>query len=139
MPLPRRMYAGGRIGESSSAARGRFSVQVVTRRGCVTYKEGRSGPLVFVRVRHRISNGTGLALIEDQDITSTEGGFAAGRVGSPAGVAPGARELDPRGSARRGPVVPLFRALTFNGHRIHYDRHLRRRARVTPVWSFTDG
>ncbi|MFG5409779.1 MaoC family dehydratase N-terminal domain-containing protein [Piscinibacter sakaiensis] len=87
VPLPRRMWAGGRLSFHHPLRVG----DELTRRSHiadVAVKHGRSGPLVFVTVRHEITNAQGLALTEEHDI------------------------------------VLLFRysALTFNGHRIHYDR-----------------
>jgi 3-methylfumaryl-CoA hydratase len=118
--LPRRMYAGGRIESHRSLCVG-DSVSRLSRVEDVTYKEGRSGPLVFVKVRHRISNGTGLALIEDQDIVYREDSRPGESVPQPR------RAPEPASWTRevRPDEVLLFRysALTFNGHRIHYDRH----------------
>jgi 3-methylfumaryl-CoA hydratase len=79
-------------------------------------KSGRSGPLVFVVVRHEISNSEGLAVTEEHDIVYRDHG-------------PGAPvQLAPADAAWERSIQPddvlLFRysALTFNGHRIHYDR-----------------
>jgi 3-methylfumaryl-CoA hydratase len=83
-------------------------------------KSGRSGPLVFVVVRHEISNAEGLAVIEEHDIVYRD----HSREKSPAGPAQPA----PADAAWERTIQPddvlLFRysALTFNGHRIHYDR-----------------
>ena len=87
----------------------------------ITLKEGRSGPLAFVAVHHRLSDGDGLCLEEEQDLVFRSAQKpAAGRTRS---------EPAPSGSPawiRRVTADPvlLFRysALTFNGHRIHYDR-----------------
>ena len=82
-------------------------------------KSGRSGLLVFVVVRHEISNAAGLAVAEEHDIVYRE----AAKPGEP----PPPGKAAPQSSAWRREIVPdpvlLFRfsALTFNGHRIHYD------------------
>jgi 3-methylfumaryl-CoA hydratase len=121
VPLPRRMWAGSqfefrrplRVGEAVARTSTIDSVQ---------RKDGRSGALVFVKVRHEIraAGETEAALVEFHDI-----------VYRPA-KAPGDVEPPPVAAAAHAPwqhrVVPddvlLFRysALTFNGHRIHYDR-----------------
>ena len=119
VPLPRRMWAGGRL-QWLAPLRVGEAVQRVSRIASVSHKAGRTGDLVFVLVRHEVSNAQGLALTEEHDIVYR----AAARPGDPvpppqAAPAPGAwsREIVP------DPVL-LFRysALTFNGHRIHYDR-----------------
>jgi 3-methylfumaryl-CoA hydratase len=86
----------------------------------VTGKQGRSGTLVFVTVRHEIANAGGVAIAEEHDIVYRD--HPAPDAPQPAPeVAPTdedfSREITP------DPVL-LFRysALTFNGHRIHYDR-----------------
>jgi 3-methylfumaryl-CoA hydratase len=88
----------------------------------VTQKDGRTGPLVFVKVRHELQaeGDAAPALIEFHDIVYREA-RRAGDVEPPPQPAP-------IGAPWQRTVVPddvlLFRysALTFNGHRIHYDR-----------------
>jgi 3-methylfumaryl-CoA hydratase len=119
VPLPRRMWAGGRLAFEHPLQVG-DEITRVSRIAAVDVKEGRSGPLVFVTVRHEISNARGLALSEEHDIVYRE---------APRPDAPAARPQPAPAEATfsRG-IVPdpvlLFRysALTFNGHRIHYDR-----------------
>ncbi|MBF5096507.1 acyl-CoA dehydrogenase [Azospirillum sp. INR13] len=118
--LPRRMFAGG---QSSYLAPLRLGVE--TRRRAeiigIQTKSGGSGPLIFVRVRHRFHQEGTLCIEEHQDIVYRDDG---GRVAAPVPV-----ELPPPADGTWSrQVVPdpvlLFRfsALTFNGHRIHYDR-----------------
>ena len=86
----------------------------------VTHKAGRTGDLIFVLVNHKISNQNGLAIIEEHDIVYRD---APGPDDKP--VAPTAAPSDAKWSKTITPDdVLLFRysALTFNGHRIHYDR-----------------
>lgn len=118
VPLPRRMWAGGQL-EFYSPLRVGDEVRRTSTIDDVKLKAGRTGQLCFVRVRHEISNSQGLALREFHDIVYRPHPVA--NAPEPAyEVAP------PSVLARR--VVPddvlLFRysALTFNGHRIHYDR-----------------
>jgi 3-methylfumaryl-CoA hydratase len=117
--LPRRMWAGSRLVFHRPLRVG-AAIQRTSRIADVTAKEGRAGPLVFVRVRHEIADGKGVAIVDEHDIVY-RGNPRPGDVAAPPPPAPGnhafAREIDP------GPVL-LFRysALTFNSHRIHYDR-----------------
>ncbi|HNJ75924.1 MAG TPA: MaoC family dehydratase N-terminal domain-containing protein [Azospira sp.] len=117
VPLPNRMWAGGRIemaGPLPIGARVKRRSQVLR----VDYKQGKSGDLVFVTVLHELLSVAGeLLLREEHDIVYTEG-----RVQRP--VLPAPAEAPAAGGPRFTPdAVMLFRysALTFNGHRIHYD------------------
>jgi len=119
VPLPRRMWAGGRLEFLAPLRIGDPIRRVSTIRN-VTAKSGRTGPLVFVLVRHEVFGPNGLALTEEHDIVYRDlapaGAPAMSAVASPA---------DPRWERTVTPDdVLLFRysALTFNGHRIHYDR-----------------
>jgi 3-methylfumaryl-CoA hydratase len=118
VPLPRRMWAGGQL-EFYSALRPGDEIRRTSTIDDVKLKSGRTGQLCFVRVRHEISNARGLALREFHDIVY--------RPEPVAGAPEPAYEPAPAGAITQQ-VVPndvlLFRysALTFNGHRIHYDR-----------------
>lgn len=118
VPLPRRMFAGGRQQFHGELHAGE-EISRVSRIADVTHKMGRNGPLVFVLVRHEISNKHGLALVEEHDIVYRESlrpGEGVQRP-QPAPVnAAWSREV-------LADAVVLFRysALTFNPHRIHYD------------------
>ncbi len=120
VPLPRRMWAGGRFAFHRPLRVGEVIRRTSTIAG-VTHKSGRSGDLVFVPVRHEIAGAGGdLALVEEQDIVYR----AAPRSGEAATMP----RLAPADAMWRRDIAPdsvlLFRysALTFNGHRIHYDR-----------------
>lgn len=119
--LPRRMWAGSQFSFHAPLHIG----DEVTRTSTidnVTEKEGRTGKLVFVKVKHEIRRGgeDQVALTEFHDIVYRDA------------VQPGAVEPAPTAAPAEAQwerkVVPddvlLFRysALTFNGHRIHYDR-----------------
>ena len=119
--LPRRMWAGSQFEFSHPLCVG----DAVTRRSTVvdvTEKLGRSGVLVFVKVRHEIHRDgePSPALIEFHDLVYRDAPIA-GATAPPPTLAPKTwsweRKISP------DPVL-LFRysALTFNGHRIHYDR-----------------
>ncbi len=121
VPLPRRMWAGGRLHWLSENP---LLVGQAMRRASsiasVTHKAGRTGDLLFVLVRHEVHNAKGLALIEEHDIVYRAAAQPTDPVPPPVAAE--------QGAAWRREIVPddvlLFRysALTFNGHRIHYDR-----------------
>ncbi len=119
VPLPRRMWAGGRL-EFHHPVQIGDDITRLSRIVDVSGKEGRSGTLVFVTVRHEISNASGVALTEEYDIVYRENPRHDAPVPKP--------QQAPAGEAFSREIVPdpvlLFRysALTFNGHRIHYDR-----------------
>ena len=121
VPLPRRMWAGSQLEFHAPLAVG----DAIVRRSTiadVTEKSGRAGALVFVKVRHEISRRAEAspAITEHHDIVYRE-------MPKP-GDAPPAAQPAPANAAWEKPWtaddVLLFRysALTFNGHRIHYDR-----------------
>ena len=120
VPLPRRMWAGGRLQWHAPLAVG-DAMRRVSRIESVTHKSGRSGEMVFVLVRHEVHGPSGLALSEEHDIVYR----AAARRGDP--VPPPQQPPLAGQAAWSRTIVPddvlLFRysALTFNGHRIHYD------------------
>lgn len=117
--LPRRMWAGGRL-EFRRPLRVGDAIRRVSTIKDVSGKVGRTGALCFVCVRHEISDGQGLALTEEHDIVYRDNPQPGAKAPPPQAAPDGetfSREIVP------DPVL-LFRysALTFNGHRIHYDR-----------------
>jgi 3-methylfumaryl-CoA hydratase len=117
--LPRRMWAGGRL-EFHHPLRVGERITRTSRIADVRFKQGRTGPLVFVLVRHEVANASGIALTEEHDIVYRD----HARRGD---VEPKPRFAPTDGAWQRTihpDDVLLFRysALTFNGHRIHYDR-----------------
>ena len=118
--LPRRMWAGSRIDYPAPLPVG----SEATRRSRilkVENKVGKRGSLWFVTVQHTTLAGTQTCIIEEQDIVYREA--------TPPGAAPAAPAQRHDGEAQWGRTVEpdttlLFRytALTFNGHRIHYDQ-----------------
>jgi 3-methylfumaryl-CoA hydratase len=115
--LPRRMWAGGRL---------RFTAPIrvgmhVTRDSTIadiTRRDGASGPLVFVTLRHEVreAGGGNVLLAEEHDIVYRGAEAPAARPAAPAPQGVWQERIVPD-------AVLLFRysALTFNGHRIHYD------------------
>ncbi|WP_198173336.1 FAS1-like dehydratase domain-containing protein [Cupriavidus sp. USMAA2-4] len=121
VPLPRRMWAGGQFEFRAPLRVGDRVVRTSTIDD-VSTKEGRTGKLVFVKVRHEVC-AEGLlepSLVEFHDIVYREA--------QPSGDVAAIPQAAPSDAAWRRRIVPddvlLFRysALTFNGHRIHYDR-----------------
>lgn len=125
LPLPRRMFASRRVVFHQPLLIG-DAVTRVSRIEDVVPKEGRSGLLAFVKVVHDFVGPRGLAVTEEQQIVYRE---------------------DPKGTAptQAPPVHPLeadytwhmgytpdaallfrYSAVTFNGHRIHYDNDYAR-------------
>jgi 3-methylfumaryl-CoA hydratase len=122
VPLPRRMWAAGRL-EFLDVLRVGDAVERHSRIADVAVKEGRSGRLCFVAVDHEISTKRGIALKERHDIVYRDApsGGAAKQDGPTPQTAPRTAQWS---KAQTADAVVLFRysALTFNGHRIHYDR-----------------
>jgi 3-methylfumaryl-CoA hydratase len=120
VPLPRRMWAGGEL-EFLDPLRVGDEARRTSRIADVTVKTGSTGTLCFVAVDHLVSTERGTAIRERQDIVYR--GMGGAQATSPAGPAPSPRLAQHRETHMADPVL-LFRysALTFNGHRIHYDR-----------------
>jgi 3-methylfumaryl-CoA hydratase len=121
VPLPRRMWAGGEL-EVFDTLRVGDEATRTSRISDVTMKTGSTGVLCFVSVDHLITTSRGTAIRERQDIVYRDvpSGTQAPAAAKPAAPPPSAQH---RESHMADPVL-LFRysALTFNGHRIHYDR-----------------
>jgi 3-methylfumaryl-CoA hydratase len=119
VPLPRRMWAGGEL-EFVDPLRIGDEAERTSRISDISVKTGSTGALCFVAVEHLIRSPRGTAIRERQDIVYREmtgGASAAPKAPPPPPVA------KHRETHVSDPVL-LFRysALTFNGHRIHYDR-----------------
>ena len=127
--LPRRMWAGSRVTFDAPLPVG----HELTRTSAIARvapKEGRSGRLCFVTVRHTIEAGGAVAVTDEHDIVYRDDPDP--EAAPPPPVAP------PDGAVTSQTIVPdpvlLFRysALTFNGHRIHYDRDYCRQVEGYP-------
>jgi 3-methylfumaryl-CoA hydratase len=120
VPLPRRMWAGSRFVFDGEPLRVGDTIRRSSKIKSVEPKTGSTGAMVFVTVQHTVSGPRGQAFVEDHDIVYREG------------PKPGEKQREPRPAPTDAtwtkkiladPVL-LFRfsALTFNGHRIHYDQ-----------------
>jgi 3-methylfumaryl-CoA hydratase len=119
VPLPRRMWAGGEIEFLEPLRVGDESTRT-SRIAYVQVKTGSTGTLCFVSVEHSISSPRGVSIRERQDIVYREMTTTAPATAKAPPPPPKAQHRETHVS---DPVL-LFRysALTFNGHRIHYDR-----------------
>ena len=118
-PCPGAWFAGARLTFGAPLRVGEVLRRVSTIED-VTVKEGRSGTLAFVQVTHRLTGESGGEVTEADDIVFRE----HPRPGAaPPPPRPAPAEAAWRRTVTVDPVM-LFRfsALTFNGHRIHYDR-----------------
>jgi 3-methylfumaryl-CoA hydratase len=119
VPLPRRMFAGKRTTFHADLLVGDEVRRDSTIKD-VTIKQGRTGQMVFVTVLTNVTSPRGLAITEEQDYVYREA--------APGGTPPQPAQPAPGKAVWKRTVTPdpvmLFRysALTFNGHRIHFDR-----------------
>jgi 3-methylfumaryl-CoA hydratase len=118
--LPRRMFAGARMRFLKPLLIGKPACRQSVIRD-VSQKEGKTGKLAFVTVANRISQGGEVCIEEEQDIVYREPGATV--------AAPEPCELPPvpenswtRTITPDPTLLFRFSALTFNAHRIHYDR-----------------
>lgn len=126
VPLDRRMWASGTLRFLRPLRIGEEVTRISTIRS-VEEKVGRAGPLVFVTVEHRIHDSGGVALEEEQDLVYLNRRMEDGGRKRPVGPSSTTALQTPDARWRESftaDEVTLFRfsALTFNGHRIHYDR-----------------
>jgi 3-methylfumaryl-CoA hydratase len=117
-PDRRRMFAGGRVSTFGQLKIGAPARKVISVAKSVE-KVGRTGPLTFTTVRHDIFQAHELLIREEQDIV-----YRASGTGSlpqpPTPPAPPAGRVLRQAVDER--LLFRFSALTYNAHRIHYDR-----------------
>jgi 3-methylfumaryl-CoA hydratase len=126
------MWAGGRVRASGQLRCG----EPATKRSrvlSVQEKQGRSGPLTFIAIEHQILQRGRVVIDEQQDIAYCEPVSPAGLASAPSGEGPVVRPADGEWAIEVSPTL-LFRfsALTYNAHRIHYDRDYARRVEGYP-------
>lgn len=121
--LPRRMWAGGRLGFARNLRAGTPAERRSTVES-VEHKHGRSGPLAFVTLRHEFLQEDRVCLTEWQDLVYRQDPS----LDAPRPVPPTARtdETDLREVGFDSIQLFRYSALTFNGHRIHYDLNYAR-------------
>ncbi len=119
--LPRRMWAGGRFRFENNLPIGASATKTSTIKS-VKAKQGRSGELCFVTVEHEIKLNGQTCLVEEHDIVYREDPKPGDKPAS-SSTTPKRQNPDFCRTITPSPTM-LFRysALTFNGHRIHYDR-----------------
>lgn len=126
VPLPRRMWAGGRLEFRAPIPAG-APITRCSKVLDVKFKKGASGDLVFLLVQHEIKLDGQTAILEEQDIVYRSAAVSGERKPTRANHVKSLRQPE---KSRR--IIPdptqLFRysALTFNAHRIHYDRDYAR-------------
>lgn len=119
VPLPRRMWAGGRLTFHVALPIDIDATRTSTVKQ-VDVKKGASGALAFVTVAHEVSVDGTLCISEEHDIVYRAAPLPGASLPAP--------KPAPQDATWSRTIVPdpvlLFRysALTFNGHRIHYDR-----------------
>ena len=120
VPLPRRMWAGSRFAFDGEPIRIGDTIHRRSVIKSVEAKTGSTGSMVFVTVEHTISGPRGPALVEEHDIVYREAAKPGEAVRPPK---PAPTDATWSRTVIADPVL-LFRfsALTFNGHRIHYDQ-----------------
>jgi 3-methylfumaryl-CoA hydratase len=119
VPLPRRMWAGGRF-TFHQPLRVDEAISRTSTIQDVTIKQGRNGALCFVLVRHEVLGQNGLALVEEHDIVYRDMPQATEAPATPRPVRTDdvwRRDIHPSEA-----LLFRYSALTFNSHRIHYDR-----------------
>jgi 3-methylfumaryl-CoA hydratase len=117
--LPRRMFAGSKVGFRAPLVAGREATKV-TEIASVDYRQGKSGGLVFVRLNISVLQRDALCVEEEQTIVYRDDGPPLPAVTPrPAPPEPSAGSIE----SWLPTSVELFRfsAVTFNAHRIHYD------------------
>ncbi|MEH6547308.1 MAG: MaoC family dehydratase N-terminal domain-containing protein [Sneathiella sp.] len=117
--LPRRMWAGSRLNFHAPLCVGEKAEKISTVKSIMP-KEGRTGKLVFVTVEHEVKNENGLCIVEEHDIVFRDAPTADSGSKQPQ-LAPTDGDWD---TVIEPDPVMLFRysAVTYNSHRIHYDR-----------------
>ena len=125
-PSMRRMWAGGRVRASGPLRCG----DPATKRSRVLSaqeKQGRTGPLTFVVVGHQILQRGRVVIDEQQDIVYRQASSSPGTRPAPSAEGPTVPAADGEWTIDVSPTL-LFRfsALTYNAHRVHYDRDYAR-------------
>ncbi|GAA4664995.1 FAS1-like dehydratase domain-containing protein [Amycolatopsis dongchuanensis] len=119
-PGRRRMWAGGRVRSRGTLRSGEVATRQ-TRVLSVREKQGRSGALTFVVVGHRIEQGGRVVVEEEQDLVYRQATLSVSDSGPEVPPEPGQWSIEVSPT-----LLFRFSALTYNAHRIHYDRDYAR-------------
>jgi 3-methylfumaryl-CoA hydratase len=122
----RRMWAGGRVRTSGLLRCGELATKH-SRVLSVQEKQGRTGLLTFIAVEHQIVQRGRVLIDEQQEIVYREAVPPTGQAPAPMGEGPVVPPAAGEWAIEVSPTL-LFRfsALTYNAHRIHYDRDYAR-------------
>ncbi|MEY8876779.1 MAG: MaoC family dehydratase N-terminal domain-containing protein, partial [Leptothrix sp. (in: b-proteobacteria)] len=121
VPLPNRMWAGGRVEFEAAVPLG-AEMEKRSQVLRIEHKQGRSGELIFVTVQHEVFVAGRRCLREEHDIVYKRPTPAAAPAAATTATplpAPGAHQ---RVITPDATLLFRYSALTFNGHRIHYDQ-----------------
>ena len=116
--LPRRMWAGGRFTFYNDLVIGEKAKKITTIKKIVE-KEGSAGPLCFITLEHKIYSKDEISIIEEQDLVylqDQQGSKSLPLAQNNVEKADFSQEIHPSAT-----LLFRYSALTFNGHRIHYD------------------
>lgn len=117
--LPRRMWAASDVTFLEPVPIGSGATQTSVIED-VAEKQGRSGPLVFVTIRHEVSGGDGPAIIDRQTVVYREASPGGAEAVTPGKPAPAESDFS-RVVTPSAALLFRYSALIFNAHRIHYD------------------
>jgi 3-methylfumaryl-CoA hydratase len=117
VPLERRMWVAGKLQSLAPLIIGRPARKVSQVRS-VDLKQGKSGPMIFVTVSHEISQDD-LCISEEQNIVYRDLPISAQPL--PPGETPQHEAAWTKSLVPDASMLFRFSALTYNGHRIHYD------------------
>lgn len=125
IPFPKRMWAGGRLQFLRPIALNqniRRDSEIIK----VEFKQGKSGNMYFVTVKHSVYAKNELVIVEEQDIVYRDVSNQVQPAVSQSAIPTPSIESKPFSYKQAFPIdtPTLFRysALTFNSHKIHYDR-----------------
>ncbi|QPH53861.1 FAS1-like dehydratase domain-containing protein [Pontivivens ytuae] len=122
--LPRRMWAGGRLTFTAPLRTG-LPARKTTTITNIAEKAGRSGALAFVTLEHRFEQDGTLCVTEEQDLVYRPDD-------APAAAPQPCERIEPEPQSADPTLLFRYSALTFNGHRIHYDADYARQVEGYP-------
>jgi len=126
-PLPNRMWAGGDVHFNGALPLG-TQTEKRSRIQSIEHKQGRSGELIFVTVLHEVLHRRKIAISETHDIVYKQASGAA-RTATPMQMPTSTHSMSVQPDST---MLMRYSALTFNGHRIHYDADYCRKVEGYP-------